>query len=825
MSKKLINLFTVVLLLSCVTGKALGGISYPDPPGGWTYTFNGDQAASAVTAALDGKWDHYDAGTGGSDAWDGSGIGPGDGAPGGVSALLDGTTTFLRMQDCGNPTNHGFADPSNRKIYFAHNITTEGAANDILDTGVTLSFRARIATGSPLDAQYPATAGGSENNTTPGGTAWPAGGNGYVNHDGGKDSFGIRALNDKMICFALSLATDDDQLATLGSGLTMNKRNGNAVTDAVDIWDNDPGTINILSIADLTVWHEFWIIIQADTSGGGTHKVTIYMDGSTTPAVFHVTASNANDGNYGGFGFLSLGVGATPEMGAIDVDFFAYKQGRVHPPGAMTKASDPDPPNGAQNAKPGSLTWNPGVTAVAHDVYLGYDANAVANATTSSTEYREQKGQGDTSYYPGGLLLPGTTHYWRIDEIEEGDTIYKGNVWSFTTPPLKAYNPSPANGSIYVDPNADLSWSPGFKVKATNGHDVYLGTNATAVADANTSSPEFKINRSSSNWDPGTLALNTTYYWRIDERNTDATVTKGDVWSFTIMPYIPITDPDLLCWWTFDESAGSIVVDRSGYNHHGLFGSPAPTQVVGLIGNGLEFKGTADYIEDADGGTYLNGLSALTVCVWVKSDLTNTDRGFVIFDYPNTGDSRDIRYDAAGSGGGGTNVIKYSITSTGGGQENESSSGIQVTDWQHIAITWSSGEVVRLYINGVLNTPSFQDAATTGTITGCTNIVVGKGCKDTGGTSWDGLVDDFRIYNKVLTAHEIKRLTAPPQAWIPNPTDGATNVEKTAIISWIPGKNAAKHDVYLGIAQDDVNNATDPYTLPGNAVCKFQTQY
>jgi hypothetical protein len=34
--------------------------------------------------------------------------------------------------------------------------------------------------------------------------------------------------------------------------------------------------------------------------------------------------------------------------------------------------------------------------------------------------------------YPDGLV-PDTTYYWRIDEVEaNGTTIHKGDVWSFT---------------------------------------------------------------------------------------------------------------------------------------------------------------------------------------------------------------------------------------------------------------------------------------------------------------------------------------------------------------------------------------------------------
>ena len=51
------------------------GVAYSDPPGGWTYIYNGDQLMVADDASgfasLDGTWSHSN----GSDQWDGSTIG------------------------------------------------------------------------------------------------------------------------------------------------------------------------------------------------------------------------------------------------------------------------------------------------------------------------------------------------------------------------------------------------------------------------------------------------------------------------------------------------------------------------------------------------------------------------------------------------------------------------------------------------------------------------------------------------------------------------------------------------------------------------------
>ena len=110
----------------------------------------------------------------------------------------------------------------------------------------------------------------------------------------------------------------------------------------------------------------------------------------------------------------------------------------------------------------------------------------------------------------------------------------------------KATDPNPADGTINIDPNTILSWSPG---KDAVSHDVYLGTNFSDVNDG--TEPITIIDANS--YDPCGLEFATTYYWRIDQYD-GTELHKGDVWSFTILE----PDPNLVGWWKFDEGTGSI---------------------------------------------------------------------------------------------------------------------------------------------------------------------------------------------------------------------------------------------------------------------------
>ncbi len=421
-----------VLALGLTTATAVAGVDYGEPDGGWAYIYTGDEAASVAAAALDGTWNHYDAAAGGSDAWDGSAPGQvgsaGTGsAPGGAGIFTEGGTTFLRIQDCGDPRDAGggWADPSNRKITFAHDLGQDAGVDGsaILNNGVTLSFRARIPTTPPLDAYYPD--GGSATQ------AWIT--RGYNIHDDGYGVFGVKqgTAGNGVVCF--SLCTPDDE-GVSGAGLVMNKLNGTSVTANVDSYDA-AGTENLLTGFDPTQWHEFWIQIVADTSGGGTHKVTVWMDGNVGApnGTFHVTAGTKDEYDFNGYLVMSLG--RTAIAGSQDVDFFAYKTALI-PPGAsnpnQARAITPTPGATVALSEATPLAWKAGQNAVRHDVYFGTDEGGVAGADATDTTGIYRGRQNVVIYNPPEALELGRTYYWRIDEVEaDGATIHKGDLWSF----------------------------------------------------------------------------------------------------------------------------------------------------------------------------------------------------------------------------------------------------------------------------------------------------------------------------------------------------------------------------------------------------------
>ena len=222
-------------------------------------------------------------------------------------------------------------------------------------------------------------------------------------------------------------------------------------------------------------------------------------------------------------------------------------------------------------------------------------------------------------------------------------------------------------------------------------------------------------------------------------------------------------DDGLVVYYSFDESTGDTASDASKNNNDAkLTGSAKWEPDGGKIDGALSLDGTGSSAVDDDGADYINGLTEFSVSVWVKSDTAPHDRGIFIAKEPAGGDDTfTLRYDSAGfKAPAATSLIKAGFTTSGGGIQYESADNTQTTEWQHLVVTWSSGDPVALYIDGVLDEPQYNQDVRTGNISSASTFIVGRGGKDNGGTSWTGLIDELRIYDRILDANEIEELTS-----------------------------------------------------------------
>lgn len=218
----------------------------------------------------------------------------------------------------------------------------------------------------------------------------------------------------------------------------------------------------------------------------------------------------------------------------------------------------------------------------------------------------------------------------------------------------------------------------------------------------------------------------------------------------------------LIVYYPFDETDGITASDMSKNNNDAtLLGNAIWQPNGGKIGGALKLDGLGSSDEDENGADNINGLDAFTVSVWVKSDTIPHDRGiFHGIDPAGADNIFTLRYDSAGwKVPAATSLIKAGLTTTDIAETPyESASNVQTTEWQHLVLTWSKGEQFALYINSILDEPEFNGPAPNGEISGATKFVIGKGAKDNAGTSWNGLIDDVRLYDRVLDEGEIASL-------------------------------------------------------------------
>jgi hypothetical protein len=549
---------------------------------------------------------------------------------------------------------------------------------------------------------------------------------------------------------------------------------------------------------------ETWMHVAVTFDGTA---LKMYIDGEEADSSDTTTLPANNS--------LPLNIGGDPGCVAGGRDFFtgkiddlriydeALSQANIQVIMTPTIAWKPNPADrGYVSGTNPTLSWKFGKYAAKHNVYFGTSSADVIAATKNNHENVQVSLEQDpNNYVPPGPLVFGQTYYWRIDEVNDAhpNKLWIGTVWSFTVQPLTAYYPSPVDGAKYLDPNVILSWSPGVGAKS---HDVYLGTdpgNLPLVSDG----------QLETTYDAETLNYDTTYYWRIIEFDGTSTHV-GHIWSFSILPVIPITDPHLVGWWKFDEGLGTRAVDWSGYNRHGtIYGDP--NWVEGYDGGALSFNGIDNYV-DLPIDSLIPSLTSCTITTWV--DYLPLEGGpwqriFGFFN-PNGLESYMTLTPRSGDSGPMTFAIVTNFTSPYPGTETDQliAPATLESGWHHVAVVIDGASMqMQLYLDDTV-----VAAGTTTTLPADLHNVISNTLGHTVHgleAYFTGLLDDFRIYDITLTQDDIALVMRvnPLLAWKPIPRNGSTpDIEHIETISWSPGVKAAKHDVYFGTDFDDVND-------------------
>jgi hypothetical protein len=327
------------------------------------------------------------------------------------------------------------------------------------------------------------------------------------------------------------LSKDDDYAFSLHEGAADQKTHG-IVTSAGD-WMVVHGD----TIVETDTWYH-----SAMTYDSGTQMLLLYLDGEVDGELSVPAGLEHRRG-----GPLTIGTFSGRDLqGKLDdIKIFdqALSMGQIKGEmlgGGFPYAYAPTPKDGVYHPDTWvNISWKAGDFALSHDVYMGDNFDDVG-AGAESTFIGNQADTFLVAGFPGFAfpdgLIPGTTYYWRIDEVNDAEpnSPWKGNVWSFSIPPKTAYLPDPADGAASVGVDDRLTWTAGFGAKL---HYVYFGDNFNEVDNAAGALPQ-----GTTNYTPGTLKMAKTYYWRVDEFDI-AETHKGDIWSFTTEGAVGASNP------------------------------------------------------------------------------------------------------------------------------------------------------------------------------------------------------------------------------------------------------------------------------------------
>jgi hypothetical protein len=289
-------------------------------------------------------------------------------------------------------------------------------------------------------------------------------------------------------------------------------------------------------------WPEFWlthanidklyaagIAIKQRTHNGLTHMKALVTSNYATNGSSNFAAAWQRDHNY----FIPAATKPATYQAVAD---------RVQGMWANTRDfADfvPQPPDPPTLASPGSsssnvptttsLVWNIAPFAVSYDVYLG---TSQANMTLAGNVPAQLVNSPPSTYSwtPASALQPGTTYFWKVISRTNATAVTAvaavSPIWAFTTagpsgPPAPPAGQAPSDGATGVSISPTLSWLPG------SG-----GTTYSLAFGTTNPPPQVATSLSASSYSPGTLAPNTTYFWRVTAVSSGGTAL-GPIWSFT----------------------------------------------------------------------------------------------------------------------------------------------------------------------------------------------------------------------------------------------------------------------------------------------------
>ena len=192
---------------------------------------------------------------------------------------------------------------------------------------------------------------------------------------------------------------------------------------------------------------------------------------------------------------------------------------------------------------------------------------------------------------------------------------------------------------------------------------------------------------------------------------------------------------DVAAYWKLDETEGNIAYDSSvNYYDANVIGDPNWQPYTGMVDGAIELDGVNDYISAP---FVLNpGSGLFSVFAWIKGGAP----GQVILSQAD-----GVNWLLADSSDG---CLMTEFRAMGGRSEQMLVSSVLITDgnWHRIGFVWDGADRV-LYVDDIevaKDTHSYLTESEG-------DLYIGVGNDLEHGTFWSGLIDDVRIYNRVIT--------------------------------------------------------------------------
>ncbi len=224
-------------------------------------------------------------------------------------------------------------------------------------------------------------------------------------------------------------------------------------------------------------------------------------------------------------------------------------------------------------------------------------------------------------------------------------------------------------------------------------------------------------------------------------------------------------EDDLVGHWTFDGpdmdwgSTTAEVKDRSGQGNSGDAASSmsvSKSPEIGIIGQGIQFNGTDDWVDITSGTVFDAGTQ--TWALWYKTDGvwgtdgTSAEDVAILIGRHDAVNSRNGVYIILHPEG----LLNVSNKPNSGFSSNLDAGTTTLKEWHHVAYVFrqGNGENNEVYVDGVVATSSVNSAAWS---FNNQDIMIGDSA-DSWWEEYGGQIDDVRIYDRALSAAEVKRL-------------------------------------------------------------------